>query len=215
MLDPVCGMTVDPHSAKHRHDHKGHTYYFCSAGCRTKFARRPGQISVAARAQGRAGAGRHDLHLPDASGDPAGRSGLLPDLRHGAGARHRDRRSGPNPELADMTRRFWIGACPDAAGLALAMGHHLAGGHGWSRRAYPTGFSCAGNARRALGRLAVLRARLAIAGHPQPQHVHADRDRHRRRLSLQPGRDARARALSRRHFAAMTARSRSISKRPP
>ena len=33
-VDPVCGMTVDPHTAKHRAEHQGHTYYFCSAGCR-------------------------------------------------------------------------------------------------------------------------------------------------------------------------------------
>src|SRR3954470_1048994 len=39
--DPVCGMTVDPHTAKHRHAHHGQTYYFCSAGCRTKFAADP------------------------------------------------------------------------------------------------------------------------------------------------------------------------------
>jgi len=41
IFDPVCGMTVDPHSAKHRHQHQGRTYYFCSAGCRTKFAADP------------------------------------------------------------------------------------------------------------------------------------------------------------------------------
>ena len=34
-------MTVDPHTAKHRADHRGHTYYFCSAGCRTKFIADP------------------------------------------------------------------------------------------------------------------------------------------------------------------------------
>src|SRR5258708_20555384 len=39
--DPVCGMTVDPHTAKHRHDHEGRTYYFCSSGCRRKFAAEP------------------------------------------------------------------------------------------------------------------------------------------------------------------------------
>jgi Cu+-exporting ATPase len=39
--DPVCGMTVDPHTAKHRHQHNGHAYYFCSAGCRTRFATDP------------------------------------------------------------------------------------------------------------------------------------------------------------------------------
>ena len=39
--DPVCGMDVDPHTAKHRANHAGRTYYFCSAGCRTKFVADP------------------------------------------------------------------------------------------------------------------------------------------------------------------------------
>src|SRR5262245_66687413 len=41
VVDPVCGMTVDPHTTPHRHTHQGHTYYFCSAGCRTKFIADP------------------------------------------------------------------------------------------------------------------------------------------------------------------------------
>ena len=36
-LDPVCGMTVDPATAKHSHEHAGTMYFFCSSGCRTKF----------------------------------------------------------------------------------------------------------------------------------------------------------------------------------
>ncbi len=40
-LDPVCGMTVDPVTAKHRFDHAGRTFFFCSAGCREKFAADP------------------------------------------------------------------------------------------------------------------------------------------------------------------------------
>src|SRR4051812_32177305 len=39
--DPVCGMTVDPHTAQHRAEHNGHPYYFCSAGCRSKFIADP------------------------------------------------------------------------------------------------------------------------------------------------------------------------------
>ena len=39
--DPVCGMTVDPATSKHRFDHHGDTFHFCSAGCRTKFAADP------------------------------------------------------------------------------------------------------------------------------------------------------------------------------
>jgi len=41
VLDPVCGMTVDPHTAKHRTDYQGHPYYFCAAGCKTKFIADP------------------------------------------------------------------------------------------------------------------------------------------------------------------------------
>ncbi len=39
--DPVCGMTVDPTAGKPRHEHVGHTYHFCSEGCRTKFVAAP------------------------------------------------------------------------------------------------------------------------------------------------------------------------------
>src|SRR4051812_15946022 len=39
--DPVCGMLVDPHTAKHRHQHEGRTYYFCSGGCLAKFKAEP------------------------------------------------------------------------------------------------------------------------------------------------------------------------------
>ena len=84
--DPVCGMTVDPHTAKHRHTHDGQPYYFCSAGCREKFVADPAQYLEPEPRTARACAGRHDLHLPDASRDPAAGPGLVPDLRHGARA---------------------------------------------------------------------------------------------------------------------------------
>jgi P-type Cu+ transporter len=41
--DPVCGMQVDPERAAHRSDHEGKTYYFCCAGCKSKFDRNPEQ----------------------------------------------------------------------------------------------------------------------------------------------------------------------------
>ena len=52
--DPVCGMTVDPHTAKHRAEHAGEPYYFCSAGCRTKFMADPARYldpAAAAKAE--------------------------------------------------------------------------------------------------------------------------------------------------------------------
>ena len=39
--DPVCGMSVTINTAKHTAEHAGRTYYFCSAGCRVKFAADP------------------------------------------------------------------------------------------------------------------------------------------------------------------------------
>ncbi len=39
--DPVCGMTVDPHTAKLHVEHAGHTYYFCGQRCSDKFMAEP------------------------------------------------------------------------------------------------------------------------------------------------------------------------------
>lgn len=39
--DPVCGMSVDPANARASLEHAGKTYYFCSSGCRDKFAADP------------------------------------------------------------------------------------------------------------------------------------------------------------------------------
>src|ERR1700733_15771123 len=41
VLYPVCGLTVDPATTLHKHDHHAETYFFCSGGCRTKFAADP------------------------------------------------------------------------------------------------------------------------------------------------------------------------------
>ncbi|MDZ4142083.1 MAG: heavy metal translocating P-type ATPase [Methylotenera sp.] len=40
LKDPVCGMTVTVQS-KHTHEYEHHAYYFCSGGCKTKFANDP------------------------------------------------------------------------------------------------------------------------------------------------------------------------------
>src|SRR4026209_1208530 len=41
VIDPVCGMTVDPTSAAGSFEHKGKTYYFCSQHCLQKFREDP------------------------------------------------------------------------------------------------------------------------------------------------------------------------------
>ncbi|SEV87331.1 heavy metal translocating P-type ATPase [Luteibacter sp. 329MFSha] len=41
VLDPVCGMTVDPAKTAHHATHEGHEYHFCSARCRERFVAAP------------------------------------------------------------------------------------------------------------------------------------------------------------------------------
>ena len=40
-VDPVCGMTVDPQTAKWSHEHGAQTYYFCAKGCLERFRNDP------------------------------------------------------------------------------------------------------------------------------------------------------------------------------
>ena len=168
------------------------------------------------RRAGRRRRRRHDLHLPDASRDPAGPSGQLPEVRHGAGAGAAEPRGGREPRARDFRRRFWWTLPLTVVVTVLAMfGHRL----GWfDMRHAELDRAGAVAAGRAVGRLAVLRARRAVDRQPQPEHVDADRPGHRRRLRLQRGRDRRARrvpGLVRRRWAASrsTSRPRSSSSR--
>jgi Cu+-exporting ATPase len=131
VLDPVCGMTVDPQTAKHRHDHESHIYYFCSADCRSKFAADPGKYL--------------DKHEHTAEPVPEGTiytCPMHPEIRQaGPGScpicgmalepELASAETGPNPELADMSRRFWIGLALTLPVFALEMGAHIFGGHGF------------------------------------------------------------------------------------
>ena len=51
-IDPVCGMTVDPATAKEQTDFSGTTYWFCSAGCREAFAKEPARYAGTAQQRG-------------------------------------------------------------------------------------------------------------------------------------------------------------------
>ncbi len=118
-----------------------------------------------------------------------------------------------------MTRRFWAGLVLTLPVFTLEMGAHVFGAHNWVEPSavelHTIRFRHAG---RPLGRLAVLRARLAIAGHAQPEHVHADRDGHRRGVCLQPVRNFRAGIFSgrvsrpRRHAGESTSNLRASSR---
>ena len=95
----------------------------------------------------------------------------------------------PSPELADMTRRFWLATLLRLPVFLLTMGDMLPGmGRGLDAQATNwIGLVCATPVVVWAG-LAVLRARLGLDRQPPPEHVHADRARRGRCLPVQRGR---------------------------
>ncbi len=49
-IDPICHMKVDPRTAKHTSQHGGKAYYFCCAGCKSRFDQNPVQYAAGDRA---------------------------------------------------------------------------------------------------------------------------------------------------------------------
>ena len=126
-VDPVCGMKVDPATAKHRTEHAGKSYFFCSARCREKFAADPAPY----------------LAPPPAPQTPSFSSAIYtcpmhPEVRQqGPGScpicgmalepEIAALEQGKNPELADMTKRFWIALALSLPVVVIEMGGHVFG----------------------------------------------------------------------------------------
>jgi Cu+-exporting ATPase len=147
MIDPVCGMTVDPATAAGSHTHAGQTYYFCSRHCVQKFAADPERFLAtreslapqpmpgAAAAPAGPGAWTCPMH-PEIARDAPGACpicGMALEPRVATADDH------GNPELADMSRRFWISLALTVPLFVLTMGsmvpalRHVvpAGARGW------------------------------------------------------------------------------------
>src|SRR6186713_2103239 len=129
--DPVCGMTVNPATSKHRFDYRGETFHFCSAGCRAKFAADPiAYLEKDSRPKAAVPEGtiytcpmHPEIRQVGPGSCPICGMALEPEVA--------SLDAPPNPELADMTRRFWIGLMLAAPVVVLEMGGHLVGGYGW------------------------------------------------------------------------------------
>jgi Cu+-exporting ATPase len=118
-------MRVNPLTTAYHSEHAGQAFHFCSSGCRTKFAANPDAFL--------------SLDRPPAPDLPAGTiytCPMHPQIRQiGPGAcpicgmalepETPTVDADPNPELADMTRRFWIAMSLTAPVFALEMGGHL------------------------------------------------------------------------------------------
>ncbi len=127
--DPVCGMTVDPATAKHSAVHGGATFHFCSAGCKTRFEADPAKfLSPAPPPEP---ADEHAVYTcpmhpeihQDGPGDcPICGMALEPMVPTAHTPRSR--------EMSYMARRFWLGVVLTLPLFSMEMGGHLLGWHG-------------------------------------------------------------------------------------
>ncbi|PKM16561.1 MAG: copper-transporting ATPase [Gammaproteobacteria bacterium HGW-Gammaproteobacteria-2] len=125
--DPVCGMKVDPATSKHRAEHDGKSYHFCSARCHDKFIADPAQYLSAKPETAPAAVPAGTLFIcpmhPQIRQDHPGTCpicgmALEPEM---PGVEDDD-----NPELRDFSRRFWWTLPLSVVVLVLAMfGHRL------------------------------------------------------------------------------------------
>jgi P-type Cu+ transporter len=178
--DPVCGMNVNPATAKHIHEHGGKNYYFCCAGCVEKFKADPAKYLTAPASPaglvmlGAAKPSHADHHLasPEAAAEAAYVCPMCPEVRESKPgacpscgmaleadvpvastrteytcpmhpeivrpapgscpicgmaleARTITAAAEENPELRNMTRRFWVSLALTAPLMAIAMGAML------------------------------------------------------------------------------------------
>jgi Cu+-exporting ATPase len=128
-IDPVCGMRVDAHNAKHRADYQGRTYYFCSSGCRTKFGADPKKYLGERKAEPVPEGTIYTcpMHPEITQVGP----GSCPICGMALEPVIASVEIGPNPELVDMTHRFWIGMVLTLPVFILEMGAHIVGAHNW------------------------------------------------------------------------------------
>ncbi|WP_290441470.1 heavy metal translocating P-type ATPase [Halomonas sp. CnH100-B] len=125
--DPVCGMDVDPHTSRHRANHAGKTWYFCSEKCQEKFIAKPdAYLEPSKQSQASVPSGSiytcpmHPEVRREGPGDcPICGMALEPETVSAD--------TGPSDELKDMTRRFWIGLVLTLPVFALEMGGHVFG----------------------------------------------------------------------------------------
>jgi Cu+-exporting ATPase len=184
--DPVCGMNVNPATAKHVHEHAGKTYYFCCAGCAEKFKTNPqtylnkpassgpAMLGMPSPAQARSSTAPAAVAIrkPEAGSPPSYVCPMCPEVhetkpgacpscgmalepdvpvastrteytcpmhpqivRPGPGScpicgmalepRTVTAAQEENPELRDMTRRFWVGVVLTVPLLTIAMSSML------------------------------------------------------------------------------------------
>jgi Cu+-exporting ATPase len=128
--DIVCGMVVDPVTAKNRAPHGDQTYYFCCSGCRAKFLANPTEYlnpqskpaPIVPSVHGAQGTLYTCPMHPQIRRNKPGNCPICGMTLEPEGIPEPE---GTGPELKDMTRRLAIGAVLAAPVLVWEMGGHL------------------------------------------------------------------------------------------
>jgi P-type Cu+ transporter len=125
--DPVCGMRVDPELTPHRHAFVRQDFFFCSAGCRAKFAAEPAKYAGGAPPHPASTAPEGTIYTcpmhPEVRQVGPGHCpicGMALEPEAGGAADADD-----GGERGAMVRRLWISALLTAPVLALDMGGHF------------------------------------------------------------------------------------------
>lgn len=142
VIDPVCGMQVNPEKARGKAEFQGATYYFCSPGCAQKFQADPQAFLVSHSSLLGKSVKKSNLEIPVTIEKPETRNekreytcpmhpeivrdepgdcpicGMALEPRTVAGAASESE----NAELKSMSRRFWISLALAIPLIALAMG---------------------------------------------------------------------------------------------
>jgi Cu+-exporting ATPase len=129
MIDPVCGMEVNPNSAKASVEFEGRNYYFCSKGCAAKFSANPASyLKPAVQIQEKNNSDTRIYTCPmhpqieQIGPGSCPICGMALEPKNITAVAEQE-----NPELKDMTLRFWISAVLTVPILVLAMTEMLPG----------------------------------------------------------------------------------------
>jgi Cu+-exporting ATPase len=123
-------MSVEQATAKASHVHDGRTYYFCCPSCAAKFQADPARYSAGAAprpAAPGATAGAAVYTCPMHPEVRQNRPGACPKCGMALEPEAVTVEEGPNPELVDMSRRFWVGAALSLPVFLIAMSSMLPG----------------------------------------------------------------------------------------
>ncbi|MEP1442778.1 MAG: heavy metal translocating P-type ATPase [Hyphomicrobiales bacterium] len=121
-IDPVCGMSVDLSKGKPSLTYKGVTQHFCCQGCHDKFDADPyfylsgnNNIKAAKKVEGAKYICPMCPEVEEHDPVPCPTCGMALEVEGGVS-------DGPNEELIDFTKRFWVSAVCAVLLVILTMG---------------------------------------------------------------------------------------------